>query len=130
MIKGADFSKCRNYRYCLYRFWDFSKPKVMCIGLNPSTANGETDDPTIRDLTRITQHLGYGGFYMMNLFAFVSSRAVRTQDNSGSGKGKRYLVTQDQPIMPGCYFLLGQLQASGVSDKEDHSNVSRCIVFR
>lgn len=72
MIKGAEFSECRNYRYVLYRIWDVSKPRVMCIGLNPSTANSDTDDPTISNLIRILENLGYGGLYMTNLFALVS----------------------------------------------------------
>ena len=73
MIKGAEFSECGNYRYVLSRKWDERCQSAVCIGLNPSTANAETDDPTIRDLTRILQNLGYGGLFMMNLFAFISS---------------------------------------------------------
>jgi hypothetical protein len=72
--KGAEFSDCGKYRYKLWRIWDESLPKVMCIGLNPSTANGIDDDPTINNLTRILRRLGYGGFYMMNLFALISSK--------------------------------------------------------
>lgn len=71
--KGAEFSECRHYRYALYRIWDRSRPMAMCIGLNPSTANGENDDPTIENLAAILSNNGYGGFYMMNLFAFISS---------------------------------------------------------
>lgn len=73
-IAGADFSECRNYRYALWRIWDQSKPRVMFIGLNPSTANSDTDDQTIQNLRRILIKLGYGGFYMMNLFAWISSK--------------------------------------------------------
>jgi hypothetical protein len=73
MIKGAEFSECGNYRYALSRRWDDSLPLVMCIGLNPSTANGLTDDTTIENLTKLLAGYGYGGFYMMNLFAFISS---------------------------------------------------------
>lgn len=70
---GATFSECGNYRYRLWRIWDVCKPLVMCIGLNPSTANATKTDPTITNLTTALKHLGYGGFYMMNLFAFISS---------------------------------------------------------
>jgi hypothetical protein len=45
----------------------------MCIGLNPSNASEVKNDPTIRHLRTNLSKLGYGGFYMMNLFAFVSS---------------------------------------------------------
>ena len=74
MISGAEFSEDRKYRYALWRIWDKSKPLVMFIGLNPSTANEVEADPTIRRVTRFAEDWGYGGFYMMNLFAIVSSK--------------------------------------------------------
>lgn len=71
--KGATFSKCRNYRYVLWRIWDASKPRVMFIGLNPSTANEHTDDPTIRRIKSMAANWGFGGVYMVNLFSFVTA---------------------------------------------------------
>lgn len=72
--KGAEFSEDRKYRYKLWRIWDETKPKAMCIGLNPSTANEGKNDATINNLVSILTILGYGGFYMMNLFAIISSK--------------------------------------------------------
>lgn len=72
--KGAEFSECGKYRYKLWRIWDTKLPLVMCIGLNPSTANADKDDPTINNLRRALTTLGFGGFYMMNLFAWISSQ--------------------------------------------------------
>ena len=69
---GALFSDCGKYRYRLWRIWDSSKPAVMFIGLNPSTATANNDDPTIRRVIRFAKDWGYGGVYMMNLFAWVS----------------------------------------------------------
>lgn len=71
---GAEFSQCGKFRYKLWRIWDESKPLVMCIGLNPSTANAIKPDPTITNLTKMLKILGYGGFYMTNLFAIISSK--------------------------------------------------------
>lgn len=71
---GAEFSNCGKYRYKLWRIWDEGKPLAMCIGLNPSTANANKNDTTIRYLIQMLGILGYGGFYMMNLFAFISSK--------------------------------------------------------
>lgn len=73
MTKGAKFSNCGKYRYALWRIWDESLPFAQCVGLNPSTANAEYDDPTIRRLTALLSAKGYGGLYMTNLFAFISS---------------------------------------------------------
>lgn len=69
---GAQFSSCRQYRYALWRIWDESKPLIMFIGLNPSTANEDQADPTINTVKALSSNWGYGGFYMMNLFAIVS----------------------------------------------------------
>lgn len=69
---GALFSDCRKYRYALWRIWDKQKPLVMFIGLNPSKADEINQDPTITRVRAIAESLGYGGFYMMNCFAFVT----------------------------------------------------------
>ncbi len=70
---GAHFSPCNKYRYSLHRIWDVTKPLVMFIGLNPSTANQVDNDPTIRRVMRFAADWGYGGVYMMNLFPLVST---------------------------------------------------------
>ena len=72
-INGAEFSDDRKYRYCLWRIWDENKPMVMFIGLNPSTANENKDDPTIRRVKRFAFDWGFGGVYMMNLFAWITA---------------------------------------------------------
>lgn len=69
MSKGADLSLDRTYRYSLWRIWDASKPFVLFIGLNPSTADEREDDPTIRRCINFARSWGYGGLYMANLFA-------------------------------------------------------------
>jgi hypothetical protein len=70
---GAVFSDDRMYRYSLHRIWDNTKPKVMFIGLNPSTANEIDNDPTIRRVINFAKQWGYGGVYMLNLFAFITT---------------------------------------------------------
>lgn len=70
--KGAKFSKCRKYRYTLWRRWhtDDSAEMLMFIGLNPSTADETQDDPTVRRCIRFAMDWGFGGLLMMNAFAF------------------------------------------------------------
>ncbi|MES2379716.1 MAG: DUF1643 domain-containing protein [Bacteroidota bacterium] len=72
-ISGAEFSPCRKYRYALWRIWDETKPFVMFIGLNPSTADESKNDRTIARVKTISEHNGYGGFYMMNCFPYIST---------------------------------------------------------
>ena len=70
MKKNAKFSACRKYRYALWRTWDESKPYVMIIGLNPSTADENKNDPTITRCINFAKSWGYGGVCVTNLFAF------------------------------------------------------------
>jgi hypothetical protein len=74
MIKSAEFSECGKYRYLLTRIWNDELPYAMCIGLNPSKAGSEKDDPTIARLTSTLQYLNYGGLKMVNLFGLISSK--------------------------------------------------------
>ena len=70
---GAKFSDCRKYRFVLWRIWDYSLETIMFIGLNPSTANEVKQDNTINRIKGLTKDLGYGGFYMLNLFTFITA---------------------------------------------------------
>lgn len=73
-IKGAAFSKCKMYRYRLWRIWDDKKPKVLFIMLNPSTADSTMDDPTIRRCIGFAKSWDYGGLYVGNLFPYRCSQ--------------------------------------------------------
>jgi len=70
---NALFSEDRKYRYVLWRIWDRTRPMIMFIGLNPSTANENDDDPTIRRVKEFARQWGYGGIYMLNLFTFITA---------------------------------------------------------
>jgi len=43
------------------------------IGLNPSTADENVNDRTITRLIKFAYYWGYGGMYMLNIFAFRST---------------------------------------------------------
>lgn len=70
VMASAFLSECKKYRYSLTRIWDESKPKVMFVMLNPSTADGTQDDPTIRRCIGFAKSWGYGGMHVCNLFAY------------------------------------------------------------
>lgn len=70
--RDALISNDKKHRYSLKRIWDNEKPKVLFIMLNPSLANNHKDDPTIRRLINFTKQLGYGGFYVGNLFSHIT----------------------------------------------------------
>lgn len=70
---GAIFAEGRTHRLYLWRRWSQDKPWVMFIGLNPSTADEELNDPTIRRCIGFAHRWGYGGMFMCNVFTLVST---------------------------------------------------------
>lgn len=80
-------SSCGTYRYRLTRHWDDTKPTLGWVMLNPSTADAENDDPTIRRCKGFARAWGYGGIVVRNLFA------LRATDPTG-------LLDHPDPIGP------------------------------
>lgn len=75
---GALFSECRTWRYGLWRRWDWPRCRMVAfVGLNPSTADESSDDPTIRRCKNFAKAWGFDGMYMLNAYAF---RATDPQD--------------------------------------------------
>ncbi len=74
---AATFSKCGKYRYNLIRRLkeedqNFMLAKNVCnfLMLNPSTADHEEDDPTIRRCMNFAKDWGYDWLVVTNLFAW------------------------------------------------------------
>ena len=69
---SAHFSPCRTWRYSLTR--DVAsltgKGTVTFVGLNPSTADENEDDPTIRRCIGFARRWGYARLKMVNLYAY------------------------------------------------------------
>lgn len=83
MIRGATFFHDRKLRVQLWRIWDLTKPQVLFIGLNPSVADADKDDPTIRRVIGFSRSWGYGGVHMMNCFSYVSTDPKRCDFTMG-----------------------------------------------
>lgn len=83
---SAEFSECRSWRYSLTRRWA-DGPLMVWVMCNPSTGDADKLDATLRRVTHFTNANGYGGFVVVNLFAFVST------DPGG-------LADEDDPVGP------------------------------
>lgn len=68
MDRSAVLSPCERYRYRLGRRWGDAPPAVFVM-LNPSTADADNDDPTIRRCMGFARSWGAGGIVVVNLFA-------------------------------------------------------------
>lgn len=128
MIKGAKFSEDRKYRYYLYRIWRQDLPYLQVIGLNPSTANEDDDDPTIKRVIKFAFDWGYGGIYMTNLFSFVSTKPKSLlSERDPVGENDKYLMmvkrmTQD------VLFAWGNFDTKGRSTYvEKMFNTASCL---
>jgi hypothetical protein len=79
MRGSAKISECGKYRYWLTRQWGESPNRVVWVMLNPSTADAQEDDPTIRKCVGFSriwskQKIEYGGIVVVNLFAYRASK--------------------------------------------------------
>jgi len=93
--KSATISEDQKYRYELRRTWQQKTGLVCWVMLNPSTADADFDDPTIRRCMGYTAWWGYGGIIVVNLFALRS-------------KDPQKLYNVDDPIGPENYHYIFQ----------------------
>jgi hypothetical protein len=92
---SAAFSPCRNYRYSLSRFWNPTLPSILFVGLNPSTADDQKDDPTVRRCIGFARSWNFGGLILVNLFAYRStdpSALLEAEDPIGPANDRHILA--------------------------------------
>jgi hypothetical protein len=64
---AATLSPDGRHRYELWRRWA-GGPVLNVIGLNPSSADADRDDPTTRRCVGLARRAGFGGLVLTNLF--------------------------------------------------------------
>jgi hypothetical protein len=90
---GADV--VGSYRYRLWRSFPEARgdARVLFVMLNPSTADGATDDPTLRRCLGFARRWGFARLDVCNLFAFRSTdpAALRTMRDPVGPRNDRIL---------------------------------------
>ncbi|MDR0990356.1 MAG: DUF1643 domain-containing protein [Propionibacteriaceae bacterium] len=71
---GAVLSDDGLYRYRLTRQWDDQGRLGVFVMLNPSTADAERDDPTIRRCIGFCKSWGLGSLEVVNLYAYRATK--------------------------------------------------------
>lgn len=91
---GADFAGGRVWRYSLWRIWDERLPYANFLMLNPSIADENQLDPTVTRCADFARRWGYGGLYVTNLFALVSTdpNALYTAEDPVGKDNDRVIV--------------------------------------
>lgn len=87
MRRAAELSDCGTWRFTLTRAWG-PAPAVVFVLLNPSRADADRDDPTLRRCIGLARAAGAGGLCVVNLFALRTPdpRALaRAPDAVGPG---------------------------------------------
>ena len=91
---GAIFARgaAGAYRYRLWRRWG-EGAAVLFVLLNPSTADADHDDATLRRCVAFARRWGYGGLEVGNLFALCATdpRRLRTVDDPVGRANDRHL---------------------------------------
>ena len=88
--RRAGFSRCKSYRYWLFREFTEGSGHCVFIGLNPSTGDADSDDPTFRRCMGFAQRWGYRHLSVVNLFAYrTPSPAILKTSANPEGRGNR-----------------------------------------
>jgi hypothetical protein len=95
---------------------------MALIGLNPSTATEEVDDPTVKRCWKLAKREGFDAFCMLNLFALRSTdpqMLYSAIDPVGSDNDKWLLeITKNAGITIGAWGNHGALNNRGNILKE------------
>jgi hypothetical protein len=91
---GAVLDVSGRYRYSLWRAWSIYHPRIAFVLLNPSTADDERNDPTIRRCIGFARAWNFGSIEVVNLFAYraTDARELLKVDDPVGAENNYYLI--------------------------------------
>ena len=92
--RSAQFDSTRQYRYRLDRHWNGARPPISLIMLNPSRADHQQDDPTLRRCIGLAQAWHYGSLIVVNLFAYctASPKVLNSVENPVGDRNDAFIL--------------------------------------
>ena len=102
---GASFSRCRRWRYLLWRRWDESRPAANFLMLNPSTADEVKLDPSCTRARIYAERWGYGALIVTNLFGWRATdpeEMKAARDPVGRGNDRAILAAAREAAIVVC----------------------------
>jgi len=93
--RTATISECGRYRYDLTRTWDEGGETCAFVCLNPSTADADTDDATVRRCIGFAKFWGYGRLAVLNAYAFRATdpSALKAAADPRGARNDEFLAT-------------------------------------
>ena len=80
MNRSAWLSECNKYRYTLNRTWKDDGVLYAYFGINPSTADANIDDATVKKWIGFSERNGGKGFVVGNVFAYRATNVKELAD--------------------------------------------------
>ena len=114
--REAVLSEDGSYRYSLTRVWARENGTAVFVMLNPSIADANEDDPTIRRCMGFARSWGLGGILVLNLYALRSTdpKALWSHEDPIGPDNFRYLT---DALSAACFFGTPVVAAWGANAK-------------
>lgn len=121
--RGALLSECGRYRYRLWRLWDDLAPVMVWVMLNPSTADADVDDPTIRKCIGFAKRQRHGGIIVVNLFAWRATKPTdltRVPEPVGPDNDQHIVWALRAPLLASSVAGWGRPPNRRIARRADH----------
>lgn len=120
----AVISDDQKYRYYLSRKWSEEGKVIAFIGLNPSTADAERDDPTIRRCINFAKSWGGSKLVMGNLYAYRSTNPniLNSVDDPIGVDNDAWLarIISESQIVIAAWGVLGKIHGRDIQILNNH----------
>lgn len=127
MNRTATLSDCGAYRYDLTRRWA-PGPTALFVMLNPSTADADLDDPTIRRCVSFADREGCGKLAVVNLYALRSSKPAALLEHPDPVGPRNAATIRRWLAGPGTQLVVAAWGAFCTSPAARRSGVARLHV--